>query len=66
MEKLKRFRIENRLTHMEVCKYTAIQPAMLSRYENGHSVPSFTVMCKLADLYGVSLDELRDDKITES
>ena len=38
-----------------------VRPATLSSWENGKSVPRLPLedWCKLADLYGVSLEELR-------
>ncbi|NEZ55340.1 helix-turn-helix domain-containing protein [Adonisia turfae] len=39
-----------------------VRPATLSSWENGKSVPRLPLedWCKLAELYGVSIDELRD------
>lgn len=38
-----------------------VRPATLSAWENGRSIPRLPLedWCKLADLYGVSLEELR-------
>jgi len=51
-------RISNALTMTELSKYTGISVASLSAYERAHSTPSLENLCKLADFFQISLDQL--------
>lgn len=45
-------------TQLQVAKDLNIEPTTLCNYEKGKSEPSVETLCKLADYYHVSLDEL--------
>lgn len=55
---LKTQRILNKKSLRQVVKDTGISIASLSRWENGIVSPSIDFCIKLADYYGISLDEL--------
>ena len=63
-EGLKRFRNEFRLTQREVAENAHISIRNYQDYEYGTVVPTATVLIKMANYYGVSLDYLvgRSDK----
>ena len=55
---LKQRRIENKLTQEQLAKETGITQAAISRWEDDLRVPNIESCIKLADFYGISLDEL--------
>lgn len=59
-ELLKEIRIERGKTLKDIEKATGISNSNLSRWENNKVVPSIFFCEKLADYYGISLDELVD------
>ena len=56
-ELLKEIRIERGKTLKDIEKATGISNSNLSRWENNKVVPSIFFCEKLADYYGISLDE---------
>lgn len=59
-ELLKEIRIERGKTLKDIEKATGISNSNLSRWENNKVVPSIFFCEKLADYYGIFLDELVD------
>ena len=57
-ELLKEHRIAFGKTLLDVERETGISNANLSRWENGKVIPSIAFCERLADYYGISLDEL--------
>lgn len=57
-ELLKEIRIERGKTLKDIEKATGISNSNLSRWENNKVVPNIFFCEKLADYYGISLDEL--------
>lgn len=57
-EILKEHRIERGKTLREVERDTGISNANLSRWESGKVLPNIDFCAKLADYYGISIDEL--------
>ena len=55
---LYQLRISHALTLTDVSKYTGISVPSLSAYERGHYTPSLENLCKLANFFQVSLDQL--------
>lgn len=47
-----------KLTQRQLAKETGINQANISRWENGEVLPNIDVCVKLAEFYGVSVDEL--------
>ena len=57
-EALKYQRITNGKSLLEVEKATGISNANLSRWESGKNLPNIDFCVRLADFYGITLDEL--------
>ena len=57
-EELKFQREANNLTQLELARKTGIKQCNISRWESGKVVPSIEYCEKLADFYGISIDEL--------
>lgn len=53
------------LTQEDACREIGISKATLSYYESGTREPTFSTLCKMADVYGCSLDDFRRDKNEE-
>jgi len=68
---LRYFRKSNNYSMDKLCKiynerYNGrMNKSTLSRYENGIQEPMFTVVKNLAEIFGISADELMDDKTYE-
>lgn len=63
-QRLKRVRIDRHMTQAQVAKKIGVTASMVSSYETDIRLPSFDVMIRIADLFGVSVDYLlgRDNK----
>ena len=55
---LKEQRKVKNITQMELAKQTGIPQSTLSAWEQGTNIPNVADCIKLADFYGISLDEL--------
>lgn len=58
MVKLKFFRKQKGVSQAAIADYLGIAPNSYSRYENGYRQPDLETLQKLADYFGVSVDEL--------
>lgn len=47
-----------KLTQRQLAKETGINQANISRWENGEVLPNIDVCVKLAEFYGITVDEL--------
>lgn len=56
-------RIRLGLTQGELAAKLYGDKSLISNYENGHSVPDISVLCKLAHIFDVTLDELVEYEI---
>ncbi len=56
--KLKELRKSKNITQLDVATAIGVSPQVLSRYERGEREPDYKTLCKLADFFGVSVDEL--------
>ena len=63
-QRLKQLRNEKHLTQAQVAKRVGVTASMVSSYETDIRLPSFEVMVRIADLFGVTVDYLlcREDK----
>ena len=62
-EKIKKYREEKKMTQMEVAEVLEVKPATISKYEAGALEPNIESLKKLAELFGISVDELlKEDK----
>ena len=57
-EKIKKYREEKKMTQAEVAEVLGVKPATISKYEAGTLEPNIESLKKLAELFGVSVDEL--------
>ena len=55
--KLKNLRRERRMTQKSLAKVFNISQTSVSKYETGEAVPDLETAVKMADFFGVSLDE---------
>ena len=62
--RLKKLRTDKHLTQAQVAKRVGVTASMVSSYETDIRLPSYEVMIRLADLFGVSVDYLlgREEK----
>ena len=56
--KLQELRKEKKMTQEELAKFLNLSTTGYCYYEQGKREPSIDILCKLADLYNVSLDYL--------
>ena len=56
--KLKELRKSKNITQLDVATAIGVSPQVLSRYERGEREPDYKTLCKLADFFEVSVDEL--------
>lgn len=63
-QRLKQLRIDKHLTQAQVAERVGVTASMVSSYETDIRLPSFEVMVRIADLFGVTVDYLlcREDK----
>ena len=55
---LRKLRAKTNLTQTEVARISGINLRNYNKYENNVSEPDIKTLCKLADFYHVSIDEL--------
>ena len=66
-QRLKQLRRDRHLTQAQVAKRIGVTAAMVSSYETDIRLPSYEVMVRLADLFGVTVDYLlcrTDERLT--
>ena len=61
-ERLKNLRTARKLTQTRVAELLGISPRVYHRWEAGGAVPLFGTIVKIADILGVTLDELAGRK----
>ena len=54
---LKNLRKERKMTQQNLAKVFHISQTSVSKYETGEAVPDLETVVKMADFFGVSLDE---------
>ena len=65
-QRLSRLRKEKGLTQEDIASKITISPQAVSKWENDISSPDILVLSQLADILGVSIDELLGHKKTET
>ena len=63
---LLKLRKYKKLTQMEVAEKFNYSDKSISKWEKGESMPSVEVLCELASYYGVSLDDLTKEDLSEN
>ena len=63
-ENIKKLRVAQGLNQVEFAKILSVTKQCVSNWENDNVVPSIDMLCKIADVFGVSTDYLlgRSDK----
>ena len=63
-ENIKKLRVAHGLNQVEFAKILSVTLQCVSNWENDNVVPSIDMLCKIADVFGVSTDYLlgRSDK----
>jgi len=57
-QRLKELRTTRKLTQNRLAELLNVKPRVYSRWETGDAVPHFDTIVRLADLLGVTLDEM--------
>jgi transcriptional regulator with XRE-family HTH domain len=57
-QRLRHLRTARKLTQTRVAELLGISPRVYTRWENGGATPLFDTVVRIADILGVSLDEL--------
>jgi len=61
-QKIRALRLSHSLKQRELAKMLSISPQAISKWENGKNMPDISVLPKIADCFGISMDELFDHK----
>ncbi len=56
--RIRQLRAENDLKQAELANLIGVDRTSLSSYENGKRIPDIFMLCKIADIFHVSLDYL--------
>lgn len=56
--RLREIREKKQMSQRELADKLCISIRTISRYENGYFSPRYSIMCEMAQVLGVSLDEL--------
>lgn len=56
--RIRKFRIESGLKQKEMADKIGVDRTSLSSYENNKRVPDIFILCRIADVFGISLDNL--------
>lgn len=65
-ERLARLRKSKGMTQEDIAKKVTISPQAVSKWENDISSPDISILGQLADIFGVSVDELLGRENSES
>ena len=57
-ERIKKLRKQKDLTQEQLAEYMGISPQAVSRWETGASCPDISALPQLAELFGLTIDEL--------
>lgn len=57
-ENIRFYRKQLNMTQGELAKLLCGKKSLISNYENGYSTPDIYTLCRLADIFGITLDEL--------
>ena len=57
-ENIRFYRKQLNMTQGQLAEKLCGKKSLISNYENGYSTPDIVMLCKLADIFEISLDEL--------
>ncbi len=57
-ENIKFYRNELGFTQRTLAEKVLVAQSRISKYENGYSTPDVYTLCRLAEIFGITLDEL--------
>ncbi len=57
-ENIKFYRKQLKMTQSQLAEKLNGKKSLISNYENGYSTPNIYMLCKLAEIFEISLDEL--------
>ena len=57
-ENIKFYKKQLKMKKSQLAKKLNGQKSLISNYENGYSTPDIYMLCKLAEIFEISLDEL--------
>ncbi len=57
-ENIKFYRKQNGMTQSQLAELLCAKKSLISNYENGYSTPDIYTLCKLAEIFDITLDEL--------
>lgn len=57
-ENIRYYRRQLNMTQEELAEKLCGKKSLVSNYENGYSTPDIYTLCRLADIFGITLDEL--------
>lgn len=57
-ENIRFYRKQLNITQGQLAEKLGGKKSLISNYENGYSTPDIVMLCKLADIFDISLDEL--------
>lgn len=57
-ENIRFYRKQLNMTQGQLAEKLCAKKSLISNYENGYSTPDIFTLCKLADIFEISLDEL--------
>ena len=64
-DNLTKLRKKHKLTQVELAHKLGFSDKSVSKWEQGDTIPDIETIKKIADLYGVSVDSLLEDKPQE-
>lgn len=62
----KKLRKEKKLTQIELANKLNVNQATVSKWESGETVPDYTTLKNLANLYQISIDKLLNNEVEEN
>ena len=60
-DNIKKYREENKMTQRDIAEILKVEPGTVSKYESGMLEPNIDSIKKLAETFGVTIDELLKD-----
>lgn len=62
-EKIKKLRVDNNLTQQEFADKLFVSRSAVAKWEQGRGMPSLELLNKIAEIFGIKIQDLLDDNI---